>query len=282
MRVILLLMVLATTALWSALGSAATDTEALTREMKIMAEILRTATQTKDSSTLQLGPVSGHYLAGQGVLFSTSVRSHFVRSGRYGDIDLSDIPQVVNDIMTDVRVSIPYVDTDTIEELRDLREEQRDLRDEQRDLRRRLRDQQRKLDAAGDDGGDGIKRAIEKLEAQLATSEKQSDDLEEQIDTKLAHFREEREDRYKQRRLDLKQAFAALETQLLQTLCDYGATLKSLPSDEHVNLLIANLRGDDNDDFDRVYVFEKKDMMACQQQSIDAAKLRERGTIYDQ
>ena len=162
--------------------------------------------------------------------------------------------------------------------------EQFELREDQRDVRRKLREYSRKMDmaVAQDRETEDIEEEIGDLEAELEALDKQYDTLAADIEREHERFREEREGRYAQRRTDRQQAYAALESLLLQTLCDYGATLRSLPSNEHVNLLIENVRGEDGNEYDRVYVFEKKDVLACQDQSIDLAKLRERGSIYDQ
>jgi hypothetical protein len=269
---------------WSCVSWAATDKDALARELNIMREILRTASDSTKTRSARVSAVTAHYLEGQGVLFRASLRDHNVRVARYGDIDLSKVPDFVSDIMADVRLSIPYFASEELEALRELREEQRDLREEQRDIKRKLRESSRKYGTAvaRDRETEDIEEKIAELEADLETLDKQYDELAAEIELEHERFREEREGRYEQRRTDRRQTYAALETLLLQTLCDYGGTLKSLPSNEHVNLLIENVRRENGDEFDRVYVFEKKDVLACQEQSIDLAKLRERGTVYEQ
>lgn len=280
MRSILLIAAL----FWSCVSWAATDKDALARELNIMREILRTASDSTKTRSARVSAVTAHYLEGQGVLFRASLRDHNVRVARYGDIDLSKVPDFVSDIMADVRLSIPYFASEELEALRELREEQRDLREEQRDIKRKLRESSRKYGTAvaRDRETEDIEEKIAELEADLETLDKQYDELAAEIELEHERFREEREGRYEQRRTDRRQTYAALETLLLQTLCDYGGTLKSLPSNEHVNLLIENVRRENGDEFDRVYVFEKKDVLACQEQSIDLAKLRERGTVYEQ
>lgn len=270
--------------LWSCITWAAADREALSRELNIMREILRTASDSKVSRSVRVGRVSAHYLEGQGVLFRASLRDHYLRVARYGDIDLSRVPDFVSDIMAEVRLSIPYFDSEELEALRELREEQRDLREDQRDVKRKLREYSRKFDTAvaRDRETQDIEKEIAELEADLDALDKQYDEVAAEIELEHERFREQRKGRRAQRRIDRRQTYAALETLLLQTLCDYGGTLKSLPSNEHVNLLIENVRRENGDEFDRVYVFEKKDVLACQEQSIDLAKLRERGTVYEQ
>ncbi|MEE8041228.1 MAG: hypothetical protein V3T15_00375 [Pseudomonadales bacterium] len=280
MRSILLIAAL----FWSCVSWAATDKDALARELNIMREILRTASDSTKTRSARVSAVTAHYLEGQGVLFRASLRDHHLRVARYGDIDLSKVPDFVSDIMADVRLSIPYFASEELEALRELREEQRDLREEQRDIKRKLRESSRKYGTAvaRDRETEDIEEKIAELEADLEALDKQYDELAAEIEFEHERFREEREGRYEQRRIDRRQTYAALETLLLQTLCDYGGTLKSLPSNEHVNLLIENVRRENGDEFDRVYVFEKKDVLACQEQSIDLAKLRERGTVYEQ
>ena len=270
--------------LWSSIALAATDTESMARELDIMREILRTVSNSKKSNSVKVSRVTAHYLEGQGALFRASLRDHYVRIAQYGNVDLSKVPDFVSEIMADVRRSIPYIDSEELEALRELREEQRDLREDRRDRQRKLREYGRKMSVADAQGRDteDLEREIAKLEAELETIDEQYDELAVEIEVEHERFREEREGRYAQRRMNRQEAYAALETLLLQTLCDYGVTLKSLPSDEHVNLLMENVRDESGDEYDRIYVFDKKDMVACAEQSIDLAKLRERGTIYEQ
>jgi myosin heavy subunit len=278
-------LLLAAAMLFSCTAWAAADTDALAREMNIMREILRTASEAHDDRSVQIRSLDAHYLANQGVLFRASLRDHRVRLWRSGDAEAwrSYLPEFVQDIVVDVN-PMPGVDSEELEALRELREEQRDLRDDQRNTRRELRELSRKRDtaAARDEDAEDVEREIAELEAELEVLEKQYDQLAAAIELEHKRFREEREDRYKQRRLDREQAYAELENLLLQTLCDYGHTLKSLPGDEHVNLLIENARRENGNEFDRMFVFQKKDVLACQAQSMDVAELRERATIYDQ
>ena len=281
MRSILLIAAL----FWSCVSWAATDKDALARELNIMREILRTASDSTKTRSARVSVVTAHYLAGQGVLFRTRLRNHDVRViPRFEDIDLSRVSDYVEEVMASVRVRVPFIASEELEALRELREEQRDLREEQRDIKRKLRESSRKYGTAvaRDRETEDIEEKIAELEADLETLDKQYDELAAEIELEHERFREEREGRYERRRIDRRQTYAALETLLLQTLCDYGGTLKSLPSNEHVNLLIENVRRENGDEFDRVYVFEKKDVLACQEQSIDLAKLRERGTVYEQ
>jgi len=50
-----------------------------------------------------------------------------------------------------------------------------------------------------------------------------------------------------------------LSGKVVQALCDYGATLKSLKNDEHITLIFENF----NNDQDQINVFSYKDVAEC-------------------
>lgn len=74
----------------------------------------------------------------------------------------------------------------------------------------------------------------------------------------------------------------ALEESLYVLLCDYGASLRSLPENEHLTIVFPNL-GDESSDqspTDKVHVIRKSDLAACQSGDIDAVALKQRASIY--
>ena len=53
---------------------------------------------------------------------------------------------------------------------------------------------------------------------------------------------------------------ASFEQTFVQTLCDYGSTLKDLPNNEHISVVIVGA-GDNGSD--KIHVFSKKDVVNC-------------------
>jgi chromosome segregation ATPase len=74
----------------------------------------------------------------------------------------------------------------------------------------------------------------------------------------------------------------AFETRLYTTLCDYGASLRALPGDETVALILRNLGDDapDNSSMDKIHVLKVADMQACQRGAIDSDTLRSQSLAY--
>jgi len=73
------------------------------------------------------------------------------------------------------------------------------------------------------------------------------------------------------------------EESLYIAMCNYGATLRELPNDESISLILKGLGEDDansNRQPDQVHVLSKIDVQECQNGAIDVAELRERSTQY--
>jgi hypothetical protein len=79
-----------------------------------------------------------------------------------------------------------------------------------------------------------------------------------------------------------QQDVVVVEDKLYQAMCDYGSTLRELPSDERVSIILTGL-GDQGEDLrrtDKIHVFSKADLQECQSDSISVATLRERSDHY--
>ncbi len=75
---------------------------------------------------------------------------------------------------------------------------------------------------------------------------------------------------------------AAFESQLFESLCAYGATLREVPIAENVSLILSGL-GDDGVSGERsnkVFVFKKADLDRCQNGELSASKLQEIAAVY--
>jgi hypothetical protein len=73
------------------------------------------------------------------------------------------------------------------------------------------------------------------------------------------------------------------ESQLYQAMCDYGATLRELPDGERISIILRGL-GEENEEnrlADKVHVFSKSDISACQSGNIDVATLQARSIKYN-
>ena len=73
------------------------------------------------------------------------------------------------------------------------------------------------------------------------------------------------------------------EESLYIAMCNYGATLRELPNDESISIILKGLGEDDansNRRPDQVHVLSKIDVQECQNGVIDVAELRDRSAQY--
>jgi hypothetical protein len=79
-----------------------------------------------------------------------------------------------------------------------------------------------------------------------------------------------------------QQDVVVFEGKLYKAMCDYGSTLRELPTDERVSIILTGLgqQGEDKRRTDKIHVFNKADLQECQSDDISVATLRERSTYY--
>ena len=122
----------------------------------------------------------------------------------------------------------------------------------------------------------------EEMRLKLDTVIAQIEPLREQAVAKATELRlrsELAEQAYTQR---WQQDVVVFEDKLYQAMCDYGSTLRELPSDERVSIILTGL-GDQGEDLrrtDKIHVFSKADLQECQSDNISVATLRERSDHY--
>jgi hypothetical protein len=73
------------------------------------------------------------------------------------------------------------------------------------------------------------------------------------------------------------------EQNLYMIMCNYGSTLRALPEDENISIILKGL-GEDSETItrrpDKIHILLKRDVQECQQGEIDIAELRERSEHY--
>ena len=72
------------------------------------------------------------------------------------------------------------------------------------------------------------------------------------------------------------------ENELYGLLCDYGATLRELPDDEYLTIVLKDLGAESEDKVraDKIHVLRKSDLARCQSGRIDSAGLQESSVSY--
>lgn len=117
-----------------------------------------------------------------------------------------------------------------------------------------------------------------KLDAVMA----QIEPLREQAVAKAAELKLRSEQAEQAYNLEWQQDVAVFEDKLYRVMCDYGATLRELPSGERVSIILTGLgeQGEERRRTDKIHVFNKADLQECQSGDISVAALRERSDQY--
>ena len=122
----------------------------------------------------------------------------------------------------------------------------------------------------------------EELRLKLNTVMAQIEPLREQAVAKAAQLRRRSEQAEQAYTQQWQQDVVMFEDKLYQAMCDYGSTLRELPRDERVSIILTGLgvQGEDQRRTDKIHVFNKADLQACQSDDISVATLRERSDHY--
>lgn len=111
---------------------------------------------------------------------------------------------------------------------------------------------------------------IKRREAELVEVDAQYNSLSAEIDEQYQRLRDYRDGFTPPK----PPAPPNMDNLIARTACDYGATLKSLRSDEY--LTIAIRRGE----ADQYYAFRMEDVKICSRRDIGPERLLERGYLY--
>ncbi len=276
----------------------------LNKELEIMSGVIDTALkQDATQNGIRYRSVETTYLAKQGVVFDVNVRSR----GAGWSAQLSQIlptmpvapraPVVIsnNDSDFEFEVSEEWEEfaEDTMERLsdvfresssqiRELRSQERELASEKRELERRKRDLEFELRMAGNGREKEIKEELKELDKEMnqyASREKELEshaaELEKEQNERVAKQKEAQEQAY-------KQFLANFEGNIGDTLCRFGAGLRSLPDDENISFVLKDFSHDSRGkDTDRIYVFSKRKVKDCLQEKINPSQLISSADIYE-
>ncbi len=80
----------------------------------------------------------------------------------------------------------------------------------------------------------------------------------------------------------LETDIVAFEHDLFSSLCAYGATLREVPSDENISLVLTGLgeNSETGERADKVFVLNKLDLALCQNGDLDALELQAKSIVY--
>lgn len=285
--------------------------DTLSNELEIMSGVLKTSLrQNAATDTWRVSHIETSYLAGQGAVFTFSVRGksgNWVREieslveGLVGAVppappappvsaanSFSDVDDIVFEAAreweayaeeTSHRFSQAFADNNN--RLRDLRNMQRELAWEAREVERELRDITFEL-----------RHADEARKKELLTQKEQYGEQLEELEAKEKSMKDElkaiekkQEKQMEARKAEQQQArktfLAGFESGMSESLCRFGSGLRGLPENEHLSMVLKDFEIDESRERrDRIYVFTRADIVRCVQEKIDANKLLTNANIY--
>jgi hypothetical protein len=289
------------------------DFNKIRKDIKVMNKIITTALESDDECGKCRASVRGSYLAGQGAMFVISPRrSHFgdvsITDGDWGvqHMELEDLaaleglPEMIDDIVSGVGIAIRDIDIDDADHgdhedheifttrygrqsdsSRQARNELRSLQREMRQLRDEQRQQEIELIRAEDELKKDLENSIRKLESEMTTLEAKREALSGELDKQRERRSQEREKARKIAAEARQKQNTLLEHLVLSTMCDYGASLKNLPQKERVTLLFEREGKRWSENKTRMYVMDKKDLLACQSNTLDTDGLIKKSIAYN-
>ena len=260
------------------------DIQDIKRETRIMSDVMRSALRDQLTRDVRVTSISAEYLARQGVHVAVTLNTPWLKIDDrgeptfdfHGDVTVVEIPEMVSNILNDLQIHIPPYEPEALEDLKALREEQRELRRDSRDLRSTLRERRRELVRTDDeDDEEEIKRKIESLEKQLETVEVQYNELTSEIDATYEELKTPPAPPTHQNVRDDRPESVDIPLVIAQTACDYGATLKSLKSDEFLNISVRRGKATE------YFVFEMEHVRQCSRDNMRVDRLLDLAYTYE-
>ncbi len=267
------------------------------KDIHIISNMLETAFNDTDHhrsrDSRHIG-VEGTYLRGQGIVLNIQAggSNHFEFDFNFmPEIHMAEIAAPMHFAPEDVEVTWEAYE-EALEELQDVYVDVDEITRETqssvavRDAMRALRDAQRKTLKEQ-------KQATRQLRRDLESSRDLDDTQREAIvqqikehQTKLQvaskKYSEELAELQTKQRQEWEKNQSEFEIRIVDILCDYGSALRSLPDNEHVSIIFSEgARDEDGDEQDRIYVFDKTDLVACREGRMDKKTLISKGQVYN-
>lgn len=271
----------------TALAASDADFARIKKDVGVMSKILEGAQETDTSSTKakRALKVDANYLASQGAVFSIAGPSAAGRfSFQFGDHDMHmqmpSIPPLPDDIDVASRVQIALEGLEDLEDLRgsewfssltefgagshldrESRRAMREIASQMRELGREMSELQIRL-IHEDNEADrkAIENEIAELEQRLAEEEKKHQALAANLEQQREQLVKKRAAAEQEKLAARKAQMANLEAAVMQSLCDYGSTLKNLPEREHISIVFDRV---DSPPGRQIYVFKRDDVTNC-------------------
>lgn len=280
----------------TSITSYAADFTRVEKELRIMSKIFEASmSDSKDRDNRNLFSRSfqsteATYLANQGMVFSFRFGSNRFGNATDWQVFGEGVGHLVNNITREIGVALSDIEIDApeapIPDLRapqagnwgadweesmeaydsyreameDLRDQNRHHRDEVRDLQRSIREIER--EARREEGNKG---ELEKTKRKLEKKMKELSKKMEVYEKSMEDYKKKQKEKYT---ISNKKRSDAI----VNTLCDYGATLRSLKNKEHITLVFKDFENGK----DQIHVFSYQDVKDCSSKD----KLLKQATSY--
>lgn len=286
---------------WVASSAQAADRTALKQELEIMSSILNTALKQERGERdffARGAQLSYTYLEGQGVVYRSQGMGGPLRQLMFRSENsmvpvppMPPMPELANlapeveievreaaaegmavaaEIVRDMRVEFGNDQVwlmrsdeahDQAEQMREKAWEVRDLAFEIRDAQRELRDLQYSLRNAPEPDQDDLQAEIAATEQRLAELETQRKAAQNALEVATAEQKQRAEQARAEQQQQRQTLLANFEQKIGEVFCKYGNTLRALPENEHISVILEGFGGTDGDD--KIYVFRKDDVVDC-------------------
>jgi len=296
---------------WAALGAFAqeVDLDSLRKEIRVLAKIIKTSMETegRDSQAISPNDINAVYLRNQGVVLTIGVGHgggglfgeylHIAPQAWATEMELPEPPEVAGPYavageegderffqlseqvelateqaamaLEDASMLIegrPFLGQDTAE-LRTLRAEKsrasKEIREKQRELRKQL-SKGRELSAKDRD----------KLREEIRVYSEKMKAISSSYAEKARAIRVKQDAEW-QKKLE------GFEDQLLTALCEFGGSLKTLPREQYLSVVLKSAdRTASDGPRDKVFVFKKADLLACRNGDLTMAALKSKSGGY--
>ncbi len=267
----------------AAYSFAAPDYDRIKKDVNIMIGIVKSSINDAADCRRCKVRITGHYLADQGAVFNVTPSGGYAHFGyNYvapnadsvvinGVPVVPEIPEMVYDILSDVQVSIDSASEDSYEwdwnwdsdhewheHNREAREELREFRSELRELARERREVEIESIHAEEEELAELEAREQEIEQRFQKAEQRREQAQQKYEAIVEKRNEQREAKRVKRVQEREKQFVKMESIVLNTFCDYSSTMRSLPDDERISIIIN--KGDEKSN---VYVFRQSDLSSC-------------------
>ena len=309
MKRLLVALMLCSSAGNMAIAQSSQKYDALADELEIMSGVLKTSLkQNVTSDSWRVNAIESNYLAGQGAVFTMSVRGHSGNWAREIETMVESVVAAVPPAPTapSVSVSLENIDdivfeatreweayadaasmrvseafSDSNDKVRELRNMQREVAWQAREVEREIRDISFELRHADEERKKELLAEKEASEQKLVKVEAKAKTMKDELKVIEKEQAQKRAERKEKQQQAYRSFLAGFEVAMSETLCRFGAGLRGLPESEHISMVLKDFDVDDNNvRKDRIYVFSRKEVVKCVQEKIDENALLANATIY--